>query len=219
MKPVLLEACCLSVGTRRCLTVCASTWANWLEAAGPGQETLLFTVYPRLRIPGEGNRKGKAGGSSTHCRPCSCSWWDPNSAFNGFLIVVRQEWGLRVSRRRLQEILGLGGGKRTGKGRMTLVLSVQAGFAVGTAGSQGDAGQSERKTPAAWREAEKTAREGVWGSSIQAMGAPVMPHDRGTWCCWSSQPATKGSTHSLCFDAPTHLPFVRLRKPAEGEHC
>lgn len=44
---------------------------------------------------------------------------------------------------------------------MTLVLRVQAGFAAGTARSQGDAGQSEKKTPAAWREAEKTAEEGV----------------------------------------------------------
>lgn len=33
MKPVLLQACCLSVGTKRCLIVWASTWANWMEAA------------------------------------------------------------------------------------------------------------------------------------------------------------------------------------------
>ena len=32
MKPVLLQACCLSVGTRRCLIVWASAWANWMEA-------------------------------------------------------------------------------------------------------------------------------------------------------------------------------------------
>lgn len=33
MKPVLLQACCLSVGTRRCPIVWASAWANWMEAA------------------------------------------------------------------------------------------------------------------------------------------------------------------------------------------
>lgn len=56
MKPVLLQACCLSVGTRRCLIVWASTWANWIEAilsahlltAGQGQEPLLATVPVRF---------------------------------------------------------------------------------------------------------------------------------------------------------------------------
>lgn len=41
-------------------------------------------------------------------------------------------------------------------------------------------GQSERKTPAAWREAETTAKEGDPGLQIQAEDAPVMPPERGT---------------------------------------
>lgn len=35
-ETLLLQACYRTVGTRRCLVVWASTWANWLEALFPG---------------------------------------------------------------------------------------------------------------------------------------------------------------------------------------
>lgn len=74
-ETLLLQACCLTVGTRRCLVVWASTWANWLEALLPGhhltvgwgQEALLSTAYLRFRIPGRASGKGKTG--FLHCCP------------------------------------------------------------------------------------------------------------------------------------------------------
>lgn len=35
-ETLLLQACYRTVGTRRCLVVWVSTWANWLEALLPG---------------------------------------------------------------------------------------------------------------------------------------------------------------------------------------
>lgn len=73
MKPVLLQACCLSVGTGRCVIVWASTWADWMRppspalliTAGLGQEALFSLFHLRFRIPGRGSERGNAGGSPT----------------------------------------------------------------------------------------------------------------------------------------------------------
>lgn len=114
-----------------------------------------------------------------------------------------------------------GAGRRQGteKGRTLLVLSLQADFLVGIAGSQKRRRRPAKrcyldsqggKTQVGWREMEKTAGEEAPALQFAGSDVAMMPHERRLCSCYSVQPPKKHRAQSR-LQCPVCLPFVSRR--------
>lgn len=79
-------------------------------------------------------------------------------------------------------------------------------------------GQGGKLQQAGERQRRQPTRENQ-GSRFQAEGCSRDASRKGDSAAARVVNQLINSAHSLCFDAPIRLPFVRLRKPAESEHC